>query len=164
MRQNKVDRGMMKVFRIVIFLAFLAIPLVSAAQPSPDLQKVSNILVREGNTALTDGDLPLALKLYEQAVVSNPQNIAAYIGLGQLYLNAELLADSLKYFDIALSLDPANIGTLELQSYAYLSQDDIDLARSNLAKMEQICFDRECEEISRLSQAIESYNLEENKK
>lgn len=144
----------------IIFAAVIGTLLsfsAALAQPNPSLQEVSTILVGEGDSALADGDLAGALRLYEQAVVSNPQNIEAYIGLGRLYLSAEILPSSLKYFNIALSLDPTNLATLELQSYAYLSQDSVDDAQSILMKMEQICIGRTCEEATRVSRAIEDH-------
>ena len=149
---------MKKIFQICIVVTALFAGFSGAfAQPSVEWQTASNTLVGEGDMALADGDLPRALRFYEQAVVSNPQNIEAYIGLGRLYMNARILADSLKYFDIALTLEPTHLGTLELQSYAFLTTDAVDDARSNLAKMEQICFDRDCDETNRVSQAIEDH-------
>ena len=149
----------MKNLYILLFAVFL-VSAPATAQILDIYKEVSVILVGEGDAALEDGELPTALNKYEQAIVANPGNVAAYIGLGTVYLRIEALVTSLKYYDQALWLEPTNLNALELQAYAYLSEDSVDLARENLEKMQTICFDRDCSEEGRLAQAIDDH-LEE---
>lgn len=140
-----------------LMAGLLAAPTVAEAQTSAPYREISTYLVGEGNSALDEGDLSTARDLFEQAVVSDPQNIDAYLGLGKTHFEADIYPTSLKYYDIALSIDPTSLSALEGQTYVYLAGDSLKAARDNLTKLETICFSDGCAEVDRVTSAINDY-------
>jgi tetratricopeptide (TPR) repeat protein len=128
----------------------------SNAQISEPYGKISLSLVGEGNRALEAGNYNTALARFEQAMVADPQNIEAYVGLGSLYFEVKSYSLSLKYFDIALSLNPTSMPILELAAYSHLATDSLDEVEEIRKKMETICLGDSCEELERLNQALET--------
>ena len=146
----------MKTITLLLIALFLTLTPANA-QVLEVYKDVSVILAGEGDAALEAGDFRVALQKFEQAIVADPGNVSAYIGLGTIYLRIDSLPTSLKYYDLALWLEPTNLTALELQAHAYLSGDSLDQARLNLEKMQTICFDRDCDEEGRLKTTIEDH-------
>lgn len=146
----------MKTIALLLIALFLTLTPANA-QVLEVYKDVSVILAGEGDAALEAGDFRVALKKFEQAIVADPGNVSAYIGLGTIYLRIDSLPTSLKYYDLALWLEPTNLTALELQAHAYLSGDSVDQARLNLEKMQTICFDRDCDQEGRLKTTIEDH-------
>ena len=141
----------------LLMAGILSAPTAAVAQTSEPYREISTYLVGEGNSALDEGDLNTARDFFEQAVVSDPQNIDAYLGLGKTHFKADIYSVSLKYYEIALSLDPTSLGALEGQTYVYLAGDSLKAARENLTKLETICFSEDCAEVDRVTSAINDY-------
>ncbi len=130
------------------------------AQVSAPYGEISTALVGEGNSALATRDYNTALARFEQAVVADPQNIEAYVGLGSLYFELKSFSLSLKYFDIALSLDTTSMRIIELTADSHLAAESLEEVEEIRKKMETICLAGSCEELERLNQALETQAAE----
>lgn len=126
-----------------------------------DYSAASERLVGQGEIALSNDDGFGALLLYEQAIVANPQSPDAFVGLGQTHVTLGNVALSLKYFGVALEIDPVHLGALEGQALVYLSQDEVSDAEDMLVKIKRICGDEVCDERKSVTDAIAAY-LEEH--
>ena len=65
------------------------------------------------------GDLTEALKYTEKAAVVNQEDITTHAILGQLYLNANRIADAIKTYLKILELEPLNENSLEILANLY---------------------------------------------
>jgi len=149
--------------QLAVLLVFLTFGGTTAAwaENSQIYVEASAKLASEGKEAVAEDRLDDALKLYEQAVVANPKNVGAYVGLGEVHGAMGNLGTSLKYFSVALDLEPTNLPALEAQSMAYLKHDEVDRAEEGLTKIRRICQGDGCDAANRLSRAIGDY-LNEN--
>lgn len=149
----KTTRSFMVIGALMLTAALFSMP--ANAQESSPYGKISTILSGEGQSALEAGDYNAALARFEQSMVADPQNIEAYVGLGSLYFEVKSFSLSLKYFDIALSLNPTSMRILELAAYSHLAAESLDEVEEIRKKMETICLAGTCEELDRLNQALE---------
>lgn len=132
-----------------VMAAFLGLPAYAQAALS-----VSPGLVAEGQTALAEGDLQKALSYFEQAMVADPTNPDAYVGVGQTYEAAGSAGLSLKYYTLAADLAPTSLNILELQGLAFIATESLDDAKANLEKMKTLCRQGTCPEVERLESAL----------
>lgn len=147
---------------ILLALALVSAgPAVSFADNAPAYIRASVELADQGRAAAADERLSDALLLYEQAVVANPKNVTAYIGLGQVHELYGNLTTSMKYYDVALELEPTSLPALEAQAMVYLQRDEVDRAEENLTLIRRVCRDDGCEVANRVTQAIGQY-LDDN--
>lgn len=135
---------------------------VSAAESDKiDYALASLQLAKQGEIVLGNGDTSGAKMLYEQAIVADPKNADAYVGLGRVHITLEKRAFGLKYFAIALEIQPTNLGALEGEALAYLSGDEVAEAEKALTKIRRICAADGCAEDKSVTDAIAGY-LEEH--
>lgn len=145
---------------LLLLLTFCGAP-AAWAENSQVYLEASAKLTSEGETAAAEDRLEDALLLYEQAVVANPKNVSAYVGLGQVHGALGNLGTSLKYFSVALDIEPTNLPALEAQALAFLERDEVDKAEEGLTKIRRICQGDDCDAANRLTRAIGDY-LNEN--
>jgi tetratricopeptide (TPR) repeat protein len=130
----------------------------NGAAATPDyLVATSNRLVVAGQNAADEQDYEGAVHLLEQAMVANPKNIFAYVTLGQTHVAQGQYGLGIRYFDIALSIDPADLPTLEAKAMANLQRQNLDEARESFRVIQQVCEIRACEELLRVGEALVSY-------
>ena len=135
-----------------------------AAETGKKFQAVSDKLAAEAATALLaqpaggDGSNG-AQVLYERALVANPANIAALIGLGRTHEKGGRVGKSLKYYRQALELEPNHLDALGLQGKAFLSKEMLDRAEANRDKLSRLC-PQSCQQLDDLEVAIEGYKAE----
>lgn len=131
-----------------------------------DYVETSKRLVIQGGLALDSSDKYGAMSLFEQAIVSNPANANAYVGLGRVHGALGNANTSQKYFSTALEIDPVNLGALQGQALFYLSQDNVAEAEKVLNRIKRICGDAGCSEQTSVTEAISGYleaHVAENK-
>lgn len=126
---------------------------VHAASWAASANKVSQALTRDAAAKLADQDAMGALSLYESAVVADPRNTAAYVGLGRAYDALQRPVDSMRYYGLALTLDPNDLNALEAQSMAFIAAGDIAQAQDNLNRLRRICVSG-CAALNRVDAAI----------
>ena len=65
------------------------------------------------------------------------------------------LEKSSYHYEKALSINPKHLGALEYQGELYLALGDIESAKENLVKIDDICF-TQCSELKQLKKAIDT--------
>ena len=150
--------------KYLILISFLVLSVIivgktNANTPS-SYQTASISLVNDGNEAMANNETEKAVIFFQQAMVANPQNTNAYVGLGGLYSAKGRYSLGLKYYDIALSIDPIDIFALEGSVLTNLKRQDLKAAEVGFNTMKQVCEVLICEQLSVVAQAIEAYHLE----
>lgn len=133
---------------------------VAAFQTNDKYKQVSDKLVADANTALNSADKETAQTLFERALVADPANVAALLGLGRSHEAQDRIGKGLKYYRHALEVEPNNLTAIEVQSYAFLKQDLVDEAGDNLEKLKMLCRGG-CETLDRVDEAITHYRMAE---
>ncbi len=116
-------------------------------------------LVREAGVALVAERVGDAQFLYERALVADPANIDALIGLGKTHEASGKVGRGLKYYRQALAIDPNAFPALEAQAVAFLKRDMVDRAEANREKLARLCV-AGCEALENVDVAIEGYRAE----
>ncbi len=137
----------------------LAMALVSASVDAPRVaDRVINpqsvTLARYAESQLDAGNPAEARDYYEAALVADPGNIAAFIGLARTAERVGRPGQAISYYRRALVLDPANRTAIAGQGRAMVARGAIDRARANLARLQAACRDDACPEVAMLDAAI----------
>ena len=135
----------------------LVVPAAPIAQTKTDFHSASRGLVEQGYESLSTEKNWDALVEFEMAVVADPRNIAAYIGLGKTHEALGSISGGLKYYAIALDLDPSHLGAWEAKVAAHLVISQLAAAKQALIRMQAVCGDEVCDEVSRATAAIDGF-------
>lgn len=137
--------------------SLLAGTLAWALDNAPVYLRASEILVEQGSELLADDQYGEARVFFEQALVANPKNALAHIGLGRVHRGLGNVTTGLRYFTVALELEPTNLEALEHQALTYLDRDSVADAEQNLTRIRRICGNNDCETSVRLAAAISAF-------
>ncbi len=88
-----------------------AAPAKKAAKPEPPVT-VESLLAR-AHAATTKGDIELALRMAQSAIVADPARPGSYVALGDIYAQAGQPDYARSFYDAALGIDPADPGALK---------------------------------------------------
>lgn len=127
---------------------------MSAPAPAAPISELSRAMEAEGQRLLAAGDLDGAAGYFETALVADPRNANAFIGLGRIARSQELPGKAIGFFREALALDPDNRTALAAQGEAMVVRGAVDRARQNLTRLQTVCGTGGCEEIAQLTTAI----------
>ncbi|MGD8325382.1 MAG: tetratricopeptide repeat protein [Sphingomonadales bacterium] len=125
----------------------------NASDQSGVRMKISQELVKNGDVALKDGDAFNALHIFESALVSDPKNVSAYIGLGRAHAALDRKKTAMDYYALALDIDPNSTYALELQSLGFLEEGKITAAERNLTRLKRLCA-KGCEALEHVDHAL----------
>ncbi|WP_286831123.1 MULTISPECIES: tetratricopeptide repeat protein [Kordiimonas] len=139
--------------------AMMALP--AAAQTSNKFQSLSRELVAQATVALHAEKPGDARLLFERALVADPANVAALVGLGQTAEAQGLTGRGLKYYRRALEIEPNHKVALEAQALAFLKRDMADRAEGNRDKLARLCMNG-CEALTSVTSALEEYHAANN--
>lgn len=149
---------------IISFTLLVQGAAVVSASVSSHYQAVSARLVADAENYLSNEDAENALLFYRRAMVANPRNINSYLGLGGLHASIGQYALGVKYYDIALSIDPIDLVALEGRVMANLKKNDFTSADESFQTMQQVCKIITCEQLLKVSEAMQAYKLAEDVK
>ncbi len=127
---------------------------VGAPAAAQNVNPASRALQTQAEAALAAGDLDAATGLFETALVADPRNPDAYVGLGRVAVAQALPGKAIGYFREALMLEPQSRAALAGQGRAYVARGAVDRARRNLASLQRVCGADACPEASELAAAI----------
>lgn len=122
--------------------------------------RASETLLKAGSEALERDDSYEALTLFEQAIVANPKNADAYVGLGRAHVKLGKVKSGLNYFTAALDIEPTHLGALEAEAMTFLSIGEVEDAEDTLAKIDRICGERTCAERENVTSAISGFQAQ----
>jgi tetratricopeptide (TPR) repeat protein len=111
-------------------------------------------LQTEGERLAAAGELDNAIGYFETALVADPRNAAAYVGLGRVAVSQSLPGKAIGYFREALMLQPNSRSALAGQGAAYVRRGAVDRARANLVRIQTLCGGDACPEASELAAVI----------
>jgi tetratricopeptide (TPR) repeat protein len=127
---------------------------VGAPAAAQAVNPASRALQVEGDRLAAAGELDSAIGLFETALVADPRNPDAYVGLGRIAVAQSLPGKAIGYFREALMLQPQSRAALAGQGSAYVARGAVDRARGNLANLQRICGADPCPEATELAAAI----------
>ena len=150
--------------RIQSFVAISAlIGILSApafAQTAEKYRLLSSDLVKKADVSLKAEAPRDAQAIYERALVANPSNVDALVGLGRAHEAQGHTASGLKYYRKALEIEPNDRDALEVQALAFLKRNLADKAEGNREKLARIC-QGGCAELEAVESAIEEYRAKQ---
>lgn len=127
---------------------------------SDKYKDTSRILVSEASMALASEKAEDAQLLFERAIVADPANLEALVGLGKSHEAQGRVGRGLKYYRQALSIDPNAHAALEAQALAFLKRDMKDRAETNRDKLARLCT-AGCDALSNVEAALDGYTAKD---
>lgn len=127
---------------------------VGAPAAAQAVDPASRALQMEAERLVAAGDLDAAIGMFETALVADPRNPDAYVGLGRIAVAQALPGKAIGYFREALMLQPESRAALAGQGAAYVARGAVDRARRNLSSLQRICGADACPEATQLAAAI----------
>lgn len=107
----------------------------------------------QGAAARARGDLPAAVDAYEVALLIDPRDNGTVLALAELARAQGLPGKAIRYYELVLRDQPANIAALLGEGQAMVEKGAIESARQTLAKLQAAC-KRACPQAGALSAAI----------
>ena len=140
----------------VVLAVTIGFSAASYAQTAEKYQKISLTYVAKASEALKAGNAADAQGMYEKALVADPANVVALVGLGKAHSEQGRTGRGLKYYRFALEVTPNHKPALEAQSLAFLKKGNIDRATSNQVILERLC-SKGCQELTSVNLAIDDF-------
>lgn len=128
----------------------------ASQSPGPDsqLKPQSVQLARQGEAALAAGNFEAADDALELALVIDPRNRQAFIGLARVAQKQKLYGQAIRYTNKALALEPNDVNALTVQGEAMVEMGAVARAQQNLAKVRKLCGNNACPQGTTLAAAI----------
>ncbi|MEH6756352.1 MAG: tetratricopeptide repeat protein [Parasphingorhabdus sp.] len=120
-----------------------------------DIKARSVEYMQKGEAAQHQGNLELAMDLYETSLAVDPRNGSAFIALAQIARVQKLPGKAIRLYREALILDPNNLDALAGQGEALVQRGALEKAKINLSRIETLCRTR-CPQTAQLSSVITS--------
>lgn len=127
---------------------------VSGQKPDGQIDPLSARLVAEGTALASQGNYAAANDAMESALVRDPRNRDAYIGLAKVAQKQELNGKAIRMYREALRMEPNDLNALSGQGEALVAKGAVEKAKENLARIEKLCIAR-CQEQVKLAASIE---------
>lgn len=96
-------------------------------------------LTQKGEALNAAGQYADARDMLESALVVDPRNRAAFIGLAHAAQGQGLPGKAIKLYSEALKLEPNDLAALEGQGEAMVQRGAVARAKQNLAKIKTLC-------------------------
>jgi len=124
-----------------------------SATPQP-LDPRAAVLVREGQTALSGGNVEGAIDAFEAAMAIQPGSTQITLHLAEATRRQGMQGKALHYYREALERDPQNLDAIAGEGAALVEKGAIEKARRNLARLQSLC-GRSCTQAAALAARIE---------
>ncbi len=134
----------------VALILFLATPV--CAKPVATATSSQQLAARAQSAAMQNKTSD-ALDLYEAAVAADPKNLSAYIGLGRSYEAIGMQGRALRYYRLALDINPNDVGALEAQATGMIAKGAPTLAQVPLDRLRKLC-PKGCPALARVDAAF----------
>lgn len=128
--------------------------ILGAPRVEAPLSPLSLQMQATGDQARAASQWSAAIDAYESALVADPRNAGALIGLGDVARAQNLPGKAIGYYDDALLIRPDTAAALAGLGEAYVARGAIDRARDTLAQLQRVCGGDGCAEIATLTGAI----------
>jgi Tfp pilus assembly protein PilF len=108
-------------------------------KPDDQINPRSAALVQQGQALVAAGQFQQATDMFESALVVDPRNRAAYIGLARASQGQKLPGKAVKFYAEALKLEPNDVNALSGQGEALVQRGAVERAKVNLEKVKKLC-------------------------
>ena len=139
-----------------LIMAWIVGSLVAVGAVAPAAQanaEKRQLNLAAGIRALEAEDFESAVRQLERAIVADPKSSLAYYHLGRSHRGLGDSVRALKYFRLALLIEPNNFPALHERGETLLAAGKADEAREVLSELEERC-GGSCPETSSLRRAI----------
>lgn len=143
---------------LALSLALAAMPVVWAADTESSPGKAAASADYAAGKQAVEQKLWLqAAESFRRATLQDPKNADAWNMLGYSSRWAGNYPDAFNAYGRALALEPFHRGANSYLGVAYVKTNDLVKARAQLAKVESICGNKDCDEYKLLDKAIAEY-------
>jgi len=151
-------RGSLTLLFLLIFMfLFLLTPAYSAGSDSSDDKPAKPAHSKEYYKAvklIKAGSFDEALVILETIIQNKPDDANIHNYMGFSFRKKGMLEKSAYHYEQALEINPKHLGALEYQGELYIALGEVEKAKANLTKIDDICW-TECSELRELKKAIE---------
>jgi tetratricopeptide (TPR) repeat protein len=124
----------------------------SASGPgTPDPR--AEVLIAQGQAALSAGETQVAIDAFEAALAVDPGYTPIFIDLAEAARQSGLQGKAIRYYREALERDPGNFAAISGEGAALVEKGALEKAKRNLAKLQSLCGDA-CPETVALQSTI----------
>ena len=134
--------------------AALAVSAPALAQ-APVANATSSRLMQQANALMSQSRAAEAADLYEAALVADPRNSNAFIGLGRAYERMGMTGRAISYYRKALTINPNDVTALEASGMALITKGSLAQAQETLDRLRRVC-PKGCVQAERLANALGS--------
>ncbi len=140
--------------RFVAVITALIISASATAKPTVTATTgASQQLVLRAQVAATQNKATEALDLYEAALAADPKNMSAYLGLGRAYESIGMQGRALRYYRLALEVNPNDLALLEAQALGMIAKGAPTKAQLPLDRIRKLC-PKGCPSLARVDAAF----------
>jgi tetratricopeptide (TPR) repeat protein len=111
-------------------------------------------LVQQAQAHSIAGRHSEAVDLLETALAVDPRNRPAFILLGRVSQAQRLPGKAIRFYSLALQLEPNDVDALAGQGEAYVQRGAVERARANLARVRTLC-GQSCAQAASLAAVIQ---------
>ena len=129
----------------------------AADTESSPAKAVASADYQAGKVAVEAKQWAVAADLFRRATLQDPKNADAWNMLGYSSRWAGKYPEAFDAYGRALALEPFHRGANSYLGVAYVRTNDLVKARAQLAKLESICGNKDCDEYKLLDKAIADY-------
>ena len=152
MQTTPLARTLLLTFALTLTSAVHAVDTESS--PAKDAASADYVT---GKQAVEKKEWSLAAASFKRATLQDPKNADAWNMLGYSSRWAGNYPEAFDAYARALALEPFHRGANSYLGVAYVRTHDLAKARSQLAKLESICGNKDCDEYKALDKAIVEY-------
>jgi Tfp pilus assembly protein PilF len=132
----------MRLSPIALTVAIALATMASAGQgqkPDDQIDARSVALTEQGQALAAQARYLEATDLLETALVVDPRNRQAYIGLAKAAQGLKLPGKAIKFYFEALKLEPNDVAALAGQGEALVQRGAVERAKKNLERIKTLC-------------------------
>ena len=133
------------------------LPTFAADTETSPAKNVASADYAAGKKAVEEKQWTVAADYFRRATLQDPKNADAWNMLGYSSRWAGKYPDAFDAYGRALALEPFHRGANSYLGVAYVKTNDLVKARAQLAKLESICGNKDCDEYKALDKAIAEY-------
>lgn len=122
-------------------------------KPDSQIDPRSMALVQQGQALAASQQYDAAMDVLESALVLDPRNRAAYVGMARVAQGQKLPGKAIRFYVEALKLQPNDVTALAGQGEALVQRGAVQRARQNLERIKTVCKDP-CPQAASLAAAI----------
>lgn len=146
-----------RAFALALTLALTALAAHAADTETSPAKALASADYRAGKDAVEAKQWAVAADHFRRATLQDPKNADAWNMLGYSSRWAGKYPDAFDAYGRALALEPFHRGANSYLGVAYVRTNDLTKARAQLAKLESICGNKDCDEYKLLDKAIADY-------